>query len=349
MHKHLTICGAFGGINMGDEAIAQTMQAQVAAAFPQAKITLLCMVRGETLNSRDYISTMPGAIARDNLRAVFKALRNGPLIIGGGQMLNGGGRPKGLILLWLFTLIAAIFRQPIALIGVGARNITANGMSRWLIRGIAGRARLIRVRDVQTKEALIASGVPTAKIELTADVVFSGPVKALVLASQTRTQICFAVHHSPHASHSNAKTYAVMMQQVMAAYPSAVPRIVCHDNRQAYDINFARDVASAFDGTCDVLVPDQLQEVVDAYANATLIVSSRMHPLIIGLIAGADVLPLAGSEKVADLVACYHEAPPMAIDAATAPFPVISGVPYDLWVASVTNFDRLSVIMGQSA
>lgn len=345
MNKTVTICGAFGGVNMGDEAIAETMLEQVARARAGAEPWLLCMVGQAQMEATQYSTRHPTALSRQSYRATLSKLKGGPLIIGGGQMLNGGPRPKGLAYLWGLTLMARLMGRPVALLGIGVRALDHNGLSRFLARGIVGRSAITRVRDPQSKAALVTCGAAPEKIEVTADVVFSGTVKASAARAETgsaKGKVYFAVHHSPAVSHSGAADYAALVDRVMATRPDSQAIIICHDVRPNYDVVFANEVAALTTTPCTIVIPDTVEDVLARYSAAALVVSSRMHPLILGLVAGAPVLPLAGSPKVADLCRDWYSTTPLAItDPQAGDAPPVQGVPDKLRAAALANFKDL--------
>ena len=90
------------------------------------------------------------------------------------------------------------------------------------------------------------------------------------------------------------------------------------------------------------MIPQSVEDVFEAYADASLVVSSRMHPLIMGLVAGATVLPLAGSAKVSDLVRTWYGS--NAVDIKNVKHfddAMIQGVPMGLIASAERNFDGL--------
>lgn len=352
--SRVTICGAFGGVNAGDEAIAQTMQAELARAFPGARIGLLCFVGREVLDRTGYAPAGADVASRQDWGRVRRWLRQGPLVIGGGQMLNGARLPKGLAYLWLIARLARVSGQRVMILGVGARAIAVHPLSRLLIRAIARSADVIRVRDAQTRDALVACGVPAGRIALTADVVFSGTVAGKVaalddtaLGDAPRAGYCFAVHHSPLVQHYTPADFAGLVDRICQAGGQDHATLVCHDIRPAFDLDFAHAVAAAARTPCTVVLGDDVNRVIGLYHRAALVVSSRMHPLILGLIAGAPVLPLAGSDKVAALcrqvggTAPTDPAADLATLAAALDRGRLQGVPEALIAAARANFAGL--------
>lgn len=358
MTGRVTICGAFGGVNIGDEAIAETMRAQLGRAFPSARVGLICFVRRAVLAQTGYAMAETDIASREDWGTALRWLRAGPLVIGGGQMLNGSGLAKGPGYLLALAWMARLCGRPVFILGVGTRAIERFTLSRWCIRRLAAAARVIRVRDVQSRQALMACGVPEARIEVTADVVFSGIVAppADAVIPRDPSHICLAVHQSPLVTHYGPADYAGFVQALAEARGATRIDLVCHDARPGYDLEFAHAVAAALKGRTaapvSVLAPASVAEAMALYAEAGLVASSRMHPLILGLAAGAQVLPLAGSAKVADLATLYGAGPLPEVGAATGDLPamlrppaeggaLMQGIPEELRARSQANFAGL--------
>lgn len=347
------LCGAFGGMNAGDEAIAATMIRQVRRVFGDGPLEMVCLTSESNLESygyRDRVRTEPDVRihSRKQLRSIVGALRHGPLIIGGGQLLNGSSRPIGLLYLWTLALIARVFGQDVALIGVGARNIDCSWSSKIVCRALVRTATLVSVRDQHTKRALIDIGVQEEKIHLTADVVLSGAIAPSSPSSQARNDLVFAVHHSPRVKHYSAAEFAAFVDHVAGLHDGLRVILACHDGRLDFDVAFAQAVAEHCDTNCEVVVLQDERDALAAYQRAHVVHSSRMHPLILGLLAGAKVVPIAASEKVADFAALVGTRPveilsdqgmPSGAELANA---AVDSLPGELVAAAEDNFRLLS-------
>ncbi|NIZ10953.1 polysaccharide pyruvyl transferase family protein [Pseudooceanicola sp. HF7] len=356
MTNRVTICGAFGGVNIGDEAIAETMRAQVSRAFPGARIGLDCFVSRAVLDQTGYTMSETDIASREDWRTIISWLRQGPLVIGGGQMLNGSKNGKGPGYLFSIALLARLFGQKVMLLGVGTRAVEKFPASRFFMRRLAKLANVIRVRDIQSREALIACGVSSDRIEVTADVVFSGVVAADACSSRDHRHMCLAVHQSPLVTHYTAGDYARLAIRLAQAAGSAKLDLVCHDVRPGYDLEFANAVQNEIEAQSDlaaqVIIPKTVSEAMSLYSAAGIVVSSRMHPLILGLAAGAPVLPLAGSAKVRDLASLYGAGSLLGIESTTEQLLVglrpiaeggvlMAGIPEELLARSQYNFINL--------
>ncbi len=355
MTKRVTICGAFGGVNIGDEAIAQTMKAQCERAFPDAQIGLLCFVSQEELDRTGYALEGAQITSRQGWRTFASWLRQGPLVIGGGQMLNGQRIAKGPLFLLAAAILARMGGQDVYILGMGTRAIDKFHLSRFAVRRLCRAAKLIRVRDLQSKNAMISCGVPPGRIEVTADVVFSGVITDSVTDKPKRTtgHYCLAVHQSPLVTHYDPAAYADFVMRLATQPKARQIDLICHDKRPGYDLEFAKAVTAALpsETPCpiNIVAPDTVEETMALYTRAEMVLSSRMHPLIMGLCADAKVVPLKGSPKVADLATRYGittlpdvntkgPALKLALMSPEKGGAVISGVPDDLRADAQRNF-----------
>lgn len=363
-HKRITICGAFGGVNIGDEAIAQTMQAQVARLAPDARIGLLCFVKDSVLAETGYAPDGVDVISRQNWRTIWRWLGEGPIVIGGGQMLNGAKRPKGLGFLIIIAAMACLRRQPVMILGVGTRAIDQFAAARWCIRRLAQMASVFRVRDAQSLAAVRACGVPAHRVEQTADVVFSDVLPPASPEAEARAPVtCFAIHQSPLVTHYTPATYAQFVRQIAKLNPAHPIAFVCHDARPGYDLDFANAVTAELgdDLPVQILCPPDVASAMALYRTAHLVVSSRMHPLILALLAGAPVLPVEGSPKVTDLAKLFGALGPVTVSAPAADLPaalqlasqtdggrVLQGIPKNVKTAAQANFEGLAPLLTPS-
>ncbi len=354
--NHVSICGAFGGVNIGDEAIAQTMRTAIAGVFTEADISLICTVKRIILVQSGYSMPNTRIASRQDWGSVLPMLAQGPLVIGGGQMLNGGRWAKGLAYLLLIAVIARLFGNKVYILGVGTRAIEKFALSRWIMRNLARTASILRVRDAQSRAALLACGVADRQIEVTGDVVFSGVI-APTGQTAPRSGALFAVHHSPLVKHYSAQDFANFVKQAARARGEGEVRLLCHDIRAGFDLDFARDVVAIIEADpgmkATIIAPNSVAEAMSIYTRTELIISSRMHPLIMGLVAGAQVLALGGAGKVRDLTQRFGAFDPLSITAsadavalALCPLAqggqVLSGVPDDWRAAARANFDGLA-------
>ena len=81
--------------------------------------------------------------------------------------------------------------------------------------------------------------------------------------------------------------------------------LVAHDLREAYDVQAARTVKMSFRDDDGVRITPALtvDDAFAIYARVDAVLSARMHPLIMGLLAGTLPIAFGGKAKVKSLLA----------------------------------------------
>jgi polysaccharide pyruvyl transferase CsaB len=155
------ISGSYGGLNLGDEAILESMVRQLRASVP-AEITVFTRDADDTLRRHDVDHAVPiRGMTREEARAEVEKLDL--LILGGGGILYD--RDTELYL--REVALAHEAQVPVVVYAVSAGPLN-DPNNRKLIARHLNRAAAITVRDRQTMKLLEEAGVQR-EIVLTAD------------------------------------------------------------------------------------------------------------------------------------------------------------------------------------
>ena len=165
LKREITICGAYGRGNAGDETILAAIIQQFRQRDPDVPICVL---------SKDPI----GAALRNNVRSIYtfsmgkvrRQLRRTRLFVSGGGSLIQDVTSTRSLLYYLWTICAAYRRgNRVMLYGCGIGPV-----NRRLNRRLAGRiidrcADIVTLRDPDSQETLTSLGVSHPKVYITAD------------------------------------------------------------------------------------------------------------------------------------------------------------------------------------
>lgn len=307
--RGLVIFGAFGGVNIGDEVILESDLALAKAAGYREPVTVI-----GTSNSSVYRGKTSGAaratefIYFKNLSKVLRALWGKDLFIGGGQIIDGSMGPKYAAIQLLFALWARISGGCVRVGGVGVSQI--DGVwTRWFYNLLFHLCADVAVRDEASHQALQYSAAYRKIGRCAADVVFSFPIDETSHVNNTRSRIGFAVHAAPHITYMDFDEAKTLLLALIEKYGADNIDIIAHDNRLNFDLDFARRLATSVAGgqiAPRILCFETVEECLTYYQRVKVIVSARMHPLIIGAITSCVCVPLQGSSKVTEFAKLTH-------------------------------------------
>ena len=302
----LALFGAFGGVNVGDEAILYSVVEMVRRYGQGANVRRVIFSASPTPAAQQLYEKLQLEIVRKrDVSRLLRTLSSMRLVIGGGQLLNGARFPKGLLFILLVAAINRMFGFRPVMIGVGAENIRGL-VSRWLVAAIVRLCTAIGCRDDQTYLCLQRI-CPHSRVRRTADLVFVSAILDFRPPDETfrkvpvRNRIVVAPHRDPRWKHSCSAHMPELIASLASAFPHKRITVVAHDVRLRFDGGLVSELESKVNQGIEYCLLDSLEKAVDLYADADFVVSSRMHPLIIGMICGARPVALAESGKVKEL------------------------------------------------
>ncbi|MGE5560033.1 MAG: polysaccharide pyruvyl transferase CsaB [Chloroflexota bacterium] len=165
--SRILISGYIGFGNSGDEGILMAMTQHLRAAVPSVEITVLSNRPAET-------EALYGvrAVARFNLAAVSRAIRDADLIInGGGSLLQDRTSSRSLFYYLYIIWRAKLLRKRVVLYANGIGPVR-RPLNRRLTARILNSVDLITLRESMSLAELRGLGVDRPPVEVTADPVF---------------------------------------------------------------------------------------------------------------------------------------------------------------------------------
>ncbi|HEY2796846.1 MAG TPA: polysaccharide pyruvyl transferase family protein [Thermoanaerobaculia bacterium] len=174
------IAGYYGFGNIGDEAILAAILNGLQARSPLASVRAV-VISGDPADTRHRHGVE--AVAWRDLPAIVRAARDCDLVLvgGGGLFQDLWGVDPGSLLtpnhygISFYAgpaILAALEGKPLALLGLGIGPL-ASPEARRMVRGVCEASAFLSVRDAQSRDLLIASGVEAARITLSADPAFA--------------------------------------------------------------------------------------------------------------------------------------------------------------------------------
>lgn len=352
-NKKLVIFGAYGGANIGDEVILHAaLFLARSRGFNGGDIRVLTIVRSlveKDQEANDYSSLGVRWAYIGNLFAAFKLLWGCNLFIGGGQIIDGAYGYKLPVMQLVAALICRISGGRVIVGGAGVYSVDTK-IVKSLYSCLFSLCDEVVVRDDSSFGMLQYTSTPRKNIRTAADIVFS--LRGELDVKSEKKNVAFAIHKAPHLSLLNFDVAVKIAINLKEKYEDDFV-VVVHDSRPEFDLDFAKrlvaKVSELIGGSViPVKVFSTVEECLQFYSETRIIVSSRMHPLIIGCLAGSACLPLKGSSKVDEFarLAGLTVAEPKEISADTDiesyAKVVDAGKLDDLHKCSLTLFDGFS-------
>ena len=164
----ILISGYYGFSNAGDEAMLTAIIGALRAERQDVEITVMSGKPEITAEKHGVTS-----IHRFNPLQIFKAMLSADLLLSGGGSLLQDVTSKRSILYYLSILmLAKLLSKKVMLYAQGIGPINSS-IARGLTKYVCRKADLITVRDDGSYDELMEMGLPTDRIMVTADAVFS--------------------------------------------------------------------------------------------------------------------------------------------------------------------------------
>jgi len=234
----------------------------------------------------------------------------------------------------LISMACLITRTPFVLLAVGVSPLRRRSL-RWFA-GLACRAATYRTyRDVYSRRAAVGMRIGAEDDGVFSDIVFAfdqpahGDRSVESRVSALNVGLGVMSFYGRHPSRS-PEVNRTAHERYVSAMAILARRLILHGHQVDVYIGDEADLAVADELTRRVAshVPDgsriavvhaaEFISLVHAMASADVVVASRYHNLIAGVIASRPVVALAYAEKSSDLMRRYDETVAVDLDALDA-------------------------------
>ncbi|MFE2179684.1 polysaccharide pyruvyl transferase family protein [Streptomyces sp. NPDC059455] len=325
------VFGLLGSGNLGNDGSLEAVLGYLRAEHPAAVVDALCggpeavtarfgipATRLHWYRGEYRTASRAGAIAGKGLgklvdvfRTAAWVRRHDVVIVPGMGVLEATLplRPWGFpYSLFLLCASGRLLRTRVALVSVGAAEI-GNRPTRALVRWSARLATYRSYRDAQSRDAMRAMGVDTARDEVYPDLAFSLPTPRASAPSGSPGPVCVGVMDFHGGNDDRARA-----DEIYRRYLDGTIRFVralVEDGRPVRlltgDTCDATVVAAILDAVDSPLVtaaePASLDDLMKEMVAADTVVAVRYHNLICALKTGTPVLALSYATKSDALMA----------------------------------------------
>jgi polysaccharide pyruvyl transferase WcaK-like protein len=319
------VFGLLGSGNLGNDGSLEAVLGYLRAEHPEAVVDALCggpeavaarfgipATRLHWYRGEYRTASRAGAIAAKGLGKLVDAVRTAAwvrrhdvVIVPGMGVLEATLplRPWGFpYSLFLLCASGRLFRTRVALVSVGAATI-ANRPTRALVRWSARLAAYRSYRDAQSRDAMRAMGVDTARDEVYPDLAFSLPTPEASAPSGSPGPVCVGVMDFHGGNDDRARA-----EEIYRRYLDGTIRFVRALVEEGRPVRLltgdgcdASVVAAILDAVDSPLVtaaePSSLADLMKEMAAADTVVAVRYHNLICALKTGTPVLALSYAAK----------------------------------------------------
>lgn len=292
--RRVLLLGAYGQRNIGDDALLTAFVHRLGAH----RIAVNSATPDETAAEHGVaaVRTYRGRPRLTRLRAVLGA---DVIVFGGGSLLKdieGGAVRRAAYQVRLLSILAAArvagIRTVMHGIGVGPLD---SRLSRAASRLACRLANTITVRDADSADTLAAIGVARA-VPVVPDPVFDLPLPATAPATAPYAVVVPRYSLSPAAL---ANLAAVCDRLAAAGLNVAVVPFQTGWQAAFDDLAASRAVADAATReSVSVVVPHSVEEAMRLVGGAAVVVSSRLHGLILATAAGVPSVAVAYDPKM---------------------------------------------------
>jgi polysaccharide pyruvyl transferase WcaK-like protein len=308
--------------NLGDKAINFTMKSLLEKAGVEVDFMDFIGEKAKSVNylNEAYLRLDKGSIS--NTKSIFKSFirrivwltkRSGMfsvcfgknkvdiVFIGGGQLINSNVYFPIAMFLWII-LFKTFSKAKVVLFGIGSES-QFNLIDRWLYKSALKKADEIYVRDYDSHKTL--SEVFGAKAKYAPDVVYaikqfievSGPNKSKRALIGPTSLKRLHKHNNKFNVKSDVDFWEdIILKYIRQSYITELFYTTIEDLVEC--IKVQRNFKLKYNQDISIATIDSLDELISVISSAQVIVSQRMHALILGQVYGCSLEPILISDKL---------------------------------------------------
>ncbi|YCA43500.1 polysaccharide pyruvyl transferase family protein [Bacillus sp. JZ8] len=308
------IIGNYGHDNNGDEAILSGILTQLNTLGIRKGEIVIFSNNPSNTESRYNIKAVPLLHKKGNfilsvlhtVKQSFKIMKDlDLLIIGGGGLLMDMYK-RDAPLYSTLGLLGYYAKCRIVIYGVGAGPITTKA-GKFFIKTLANKADSISVRDVKSKELLKAIGI-RKEIDIIGDPAFAiEPVQKRSKTNELKKVAVTAVpyfskQYWPQRDDNKYEAYVKgMAQNLDELIEKKGATITFFSTKYPQDVEVTREIYDMMTYKQSVRLKDENlhpDEIVKLCAEQDLIIGTRLHSLILSVVASTPVLGVGYHHKV---------------------------------------------------
>ena len=293
--RKLVFWGGFGGFNLGDEAIISAQLIELQKILGSDSSYALIVPRDAYENAKQIYRKRDLLIIRETLCGITAFAFNGyELVVGGGELIDDKYTFFPVIRTLRLLLIFKMFGRKSYLFAVGISSLKRR-LHRVLIRVFYRLFTHITVRDPNSLERsreLIGGNIPMYNI-------WDSTINLWVATSfKKRPRVASLVWGMDPRRHRSQleEIYPLLTKLSDSGYSFD---LLQHDKR--YDLQDPEKFLPPLNSCWRSVSKSNIEDLLDYYEGVQLVISNRLHPLLLGLFRGCHPVCAGDSSKLAIL------------------------------------------------
>lgn len=295
------ISGYYGYDNLGDELILKAIIEHLRALDPALDITVISKNPWRTVTLHPSVE----AVARKDIFGIIKALRQCHLFISGGGGLLQDTTGQGSVLYYLGWGIIAkkLFGKKVMLyaqgIGPLRRSLSRSIVSSWITK-----MDLITLREERSLLLLQALRVPESMIRITADPVLGLTPKTSGSLSEKHPLCIGVVLRQGREKMQAVRSWCEILITVKNTYNA---RILLLPFQDPYDVKLSKAIKENMKEKADIKYWDSISDIYSFYESVDILVSMRLHALILAAVYGKPMLGINYDPKIDNFLQLFGQ------------------------------------------
>ena len=285
----ILISGYYGFKNAGDELALKSMLADLRSYKPDISITVLSLTPKETAWQHRVSSAY-----RWNLFSIIREVSKCKMLVSG----SGGlfQDRTSMLSLWYYLviiLIAKFYKKIIFIYAAGIGEVTHN-LDRFLIKTIFSRVDFIAVRTEQDKK-LLESYAVQKEIVVTADPVFGLKLPVSQKAPEKENRKIGIIVRRTKEWQEDVKLFSKLSD---ALVKNLTAEVVFIPFQTSEDIELLKAIRDKSALPPDIFYWQNTDELLDVLAQLDLVISMRLHGLILAVKLGVPFIAISRYSKI---------------------------------------------------
>lgn len=283
----VVISGYYGFDNAGDELILESIISELRGRKTHIDITVFSLDPVKTSHTHQV-----KAINRWNPVLVWAALRRADILIsGGGGLFQDDTGSASLYYYLMVILLARLLKKKVFLWAVGINDLKRH--NRLITARVLSMAHAITVREKDSFDLLKLWGCPPGKIEVVADPVLLKDVTIGRLQDE-KPRVAFILRQ-PRQGRGAVETFAKLADALHQRLNAQIMFVPFHVEQ---DLRFSLSVMEAMQTPARMVQWNTLPELADAMRKTDLVISQRLHGLILAALHGVPLIGISDDPKI---------------------------------------------------
>lgn len=285
----ILISGYYGFGNAGDELILESVICDIRNRIPGADITVLSADPQKTAGLHRVRSVNRWSL----LKVAGAAAATDILISGGGGLFQDKTGTPSLFYYLSLILLAKLLGKKVFIFAAGISELKRfnRAVTLWVLK----MADFITLRNAESLDAVTGGAqeqIP--QLEITSDPVFLKSVRVKKLASSSPA-IGMILRTPRTGRQEQVELYAKFADAVCQRFSAQMIFIPFHES---LDYSFTLSVMNSMRSVSRVVVWDTPQEIYEIFSELDMVISQRLHGLILAALYGIPLIGISEDAKI---------------------------------------------------